>query len=558
MLMKKALLMGIALCLVVALAAPAMAIDWSARGGFTVKNAVYKNIDYRMPFGMGGVPGSWRAIGVTQNNDPNKLSFSGIAYDDPAWNETNWWVQMRGDIFIYARASADLYGCFGIEVNSMRWGDSSATSTPYIGTQGLGAFQAGRWNADAIAIQVKTMFIDFKVPMIPVWIRAGIQPFMIRPVTFLYLDAAGITARSRFSIGDATVQANLFWAKIKQQISTLEVVNIPATGPTYYTDHTTADDGNLFGIDVSAAIGTLTPGVVFAMEHWGQCYLGSSSGGADPVAGGMGDKQYWWISPYVTAKFGPVDLTVDYVYSGGYDKWKYGVPIFSDFGASFHPYFGALPYYLGSNPMQGRYSRRHEGMVARAEASMSAGKFTFGVGGLYGSGDDYNTPDVYEGYVVPHYSEAAFFNKDFLVLMGDWGLRQPYGAQSVGGFFKPWSNVGAGVWYVRAFADFAATDWLTLKGNFGYIGDTVTGHIHSPFWMFGAPSIGGDQFGSDTEDDDEIGWEIDFGVQIDIYKNLSLDTAFGYLIIGKAASSQYGGFRAQDPWALMTALAYTF
>jgi len=524
--MKKALLIGLVLGLIVAFAAPAMAIDWSARGGFSVKSAVGKNIDQRFGVFMGGVPGSNSIIGLTTGLPIT----SGVAYglqgsNDPMWNETFWWLQMRGDIFIYARASADLYGVFGIEVNSFRFGDADTALATTGSSAGLGSGIAGRWNADAIAIQVKTMLIDFKVPSIPVWFRVGIQPYMIRPVTFLYVDAIGITARTRFSIGDATMQIEPFWAVIRHGTWAGPLANssIP-------TDWTTADDGNLFGVNMSAAIGTINPGVFFAMQRVGQLYGNLLAPGT-----AEGNQNYWWISPYVDAKFGPVDITLDWIYSGGYDQRDYGTLVF--FEAQNKPSNPGLVTVLP-------YSRKHSGWLLRGVMSLTMNKLKVGVGGLYGTGDDPATVDTFEGFQLPYRSEAAKFNDDLLVVMGDWGLRQTYGCNCVGGFYKPWSNVGQGIWYVRAFADFALTDWLKLKGNFAYIGDTVN---H------------GDQFGTDMNDDQSIGWEMDFGVQIDIYKNLTLDTAFGYLIGGKALLSQYIiGDRAQDPWTLQTVINYSF
>ena len=127
--------------------------------------------------------------------------------------------------------------------------------------------------------------------------------------------------------------------------------------------------------------------------------------------------------------------------------------------------------------------------------------------------------------------------------MGDWGLCCPQGTHNVTGFYNPLSHTGSGLWYVRAFADYQVLSWLKLMANVGYVGDTVDN---------------GDQFGSDLDDDDVIGWELDAGVQIKIYKNLDLSSVFGYLIGGKALVSMADGDRAQDPWMWVTTLSYAF
>lgn len=542
--MKKALLIGLTLGVVAALAVPAMAIDWSATGAFHVKNAYYKNIDYRSPAFLGGVPGSIRFIGMNLSTGAPAFSSRGIL--DAAWNEDSWWMQMRGVIVIRARASEDLYGALAIEVNSTRFGDADPSASAVVAFPPNGGY-AGRWNADATAIQVKAMLIDFKVPEIPLWFKVGIQPYMIRPVVFMYADASGISARTRFNIGDATLQMEAFWAKILHRTATVNGTSVP-------TDWTTADDANFFGANLNVAISTFTPGVFFAMERQSEIYQMPTA--LVPVYRfGQGNRNLWWIGPYLDAKIGPVDITLDYIYSGGEDEQD----------------VGNYQYIVDLSGMPinwvVRGDREHSGMLGRGVVALNIGKFKVGVGGFYGSGDDLDTRHLFEGICLPHRSETAKFNEDFLVLMGDFGLRAMYGNNNVGGLYRVWSAVGQGVWYVRGFADFAVTDWLKLKVNGGYIGDTASGSITTgatgPY--YGASTsvpagtvIGGDQFGTDADDDDFVGWEIDAAVQINIYKNLYLDTAFGYLIAGKALAGQYGGYRAQDPWAWMTVLSYMF
>ncbi|MCJ7546770.1 MAG: hypothetical protein MUP30_08100, partial [Deltaproteobacteria bacterium] len=172
-------------------------------------------------------------------------------------------------------------------------------------------------------------------------------------------------------------------------------------------------------------------------------------------------------------------------------------------------------------------------------------------GALYGTGDDPTTKDVDEGFNINYNGESAPVQRDFLIVGGDWGLVVPFGATTtIMGFYKPWSTYGQGIWHVRGFADYQVNEWLKLLVNAGYIGDTVK---H------------GDEFGRDADDDDSIGWEIDVAAQIKIYRNLTLSSAFGYLIGGKALSmgaggqaAPIGGYRPQDPWAWVTSLSYVF
>lgn len=477
--MKKALLIVLTLGLVVALATPALAVSWIARGAIAIQGRYYKNVDMRDPIWLtpviGGVPGR----GVY-----------GIGDDDPAWNRQSAWVAMRTVLIVTALASRNLYGTLLFEIDSQRWGTGEGSNAfapwPPAGVD------AGAWNADAIAVEVKGMFIDFKVPAIPVdtRIRAGVQPFIKRSSVFMLLDAAGVDAKVTFDISPIKVVINPFWARMLEAL-----------------DHTQADDQDFYGIDLTVSGGGIAGGLLFAYQARRQLY---------DAAGAEGDSMQWWIGPHLDVNIGPFNAIADLIFNLGQEDFQ---------GVS-----------------SGTPDIDHEGWILRGEASYTWNKLRFGIGGLYGSGDDPTTNDD-EGYRVPNGSENAFHNKDFLILTGDWGLVYPYGNNNVGGLFRPRSDVGGGVWYVRGFVDYQVLSWLKLMFNAGYIGDTVDN---------------GDIFGTDFDDDEIIGWELDFGVQINIYKELTLSSAFGYLIAGKALASHWFGDRMQDPWMWATVLTYTF
>jgi opacity protein-like surface antigen len=461
---------------------------------------------------------------------------------------------MRGDIYVVAKASENLKGVFGIEVNSTRFGDSDATYMPYALNSGIGTGIAGRWNADAIAVQVKSMYIDFKVPMIPFWLKVGIQPFQLRDNVFLYADAAGVSGSAKIDLDPVLLRINPFWAKVYGNAPFANATSASMNPAFVPTDYSTADDGNFFGVDINAAIGSIKPGVFFAMQRMGHSM--QLPGGIlfpDPALGplathtGDGHSNMWWLGTYIDANIGPVTVNYDFIYNGGRDGCTAGLCLYNNPASNFS----------GANFIEAyrNIGQIHEAFLTRGQVSMNMNKLTVGMGALYGTGDNPTTLSKDEGYHVPFNSEAAFFNNDFVILTGDWGLREPFGSQNVGGLFKPWSDVGQGVWYVRAFADYQVLDWLKLKANAGYIGDTVSHGDEFSTDSFNAPALG---ITSADKGSDSIGWELDAGVQINIYKNLFLDTAFGYLIGGKALLSQYGGQRAQDPWALETVLTYQF
>ena len=499
------------------MASPALAIDWSATGAINVLSAFYKNMDERLPIYLGGPPGM------------NDFGF-GVGPADPQWNQECWWIQNRMQLYITARASQDLYGTIGFEIDSHRWGEAETSFSPATFNP---AHTIGKWNADAVAITVKQMFIDFKIPYAPAWLRVGIQPYYLRPWVMLSDDAAGISARVALKAGDVKIGINPFWAVMSKGgwFITPAGPFINTAVPGAATDHTTADDSNLVGIDVNAATGPIKGGLYFIYQDRPKRY---------DTAAGEGDSQQWWIGPYLDVKAGPLAATLDFVYNGGYEVWDKGTITVFERG---NP--------LNFTPAPQGFSRRHQGMLFRGEASYTMNKFRFGVGALYGTGDDPTTKDVDEGYNINFNGETAPVQRDFLIVGGDWGLSVPFGATTtIVGFYKPWSTYGQGIWHVRGFADYQVNEWLKLLVNTGYIGDTVR---H------------GDQFGRDADDDDSIGWEIDVAAQIKIYRNLTLSSAFGYLIGGKALSmgaggqaAPIGGYRPQDPWAWVTSLSYVF
>jgi hypothetical protein len=497
--MKKALLLMIALMLGLSAASPAMAVDWSVKGAINLLAAYYKNVDMRLPIYLGGPPGM------------NDFGF-GVGAADPAWNRDSFWVQERAQIYITARASENLYGTLGLEIDSARFGDAD----PNPALPGVGINIIGRWNADAVAIKVKNLYIDFKVPEVPVWLRAGIQPYAIRPWIMLCDDGAGISARIALKAGDVKIGVNPFWAKIAEGTRVF-------AGGAAPTDWTEADDQDLYGVDTNIGMGPIKFGTYFIYQARRQLY---------DTAFGEGDSKQWWIGPYFDLRMGPLAATFDFVFNGGYEVRESGViTIFNR----------ANPLIIPAAP-QG-YSRRHEGWIVRGEASYTVNKLRFGMGGMYGTGDDPTTLDKDEGFNLNFNGESAPVNTDFLIIFANWGLVMPFGcSNNIFGFYKPWATAGQGIWYVRAFADYQVTDWLKLLVNGGYIGDTVR---HA------------DQFGRDADDDKSIGWELDAAVQVKLYKNLTLSTAFGYLIGGKALSMG-GGARPQDPWGWLTSLSYVF
>lgn len=374
------------------------------------------------------------------------------------------------------------------------------------GESSTGKDHIGVWGADQVALEVKHAYIDFRIPpKLPVWIRAGIQRLKIRDNVFMGRDGAGITARIMID-------------PIKLSITPMYFKRLEGL------DHTDADDRDIYALDVNLPAGPVKVGSYFLWDEVRQWPTSADDG------------HLWWWGAYSDGKIGPVKYNLDFAYNGGSIE------------------YAATP------------DVDYEGWVMRAVATYALNRFTFGAGGWYGSGDDVNTND-YEGFALPEgRSEApGAANDDILILMGDWfGTGSMSTAPSFVGSNGRYGGTSApatgsqfgGFWYVRAFADYMLFDWLKLGAQVAYIGDT-TEHGDTFGTARTAP------FGStNLKDHSEIGWEFDIGANITIYKNLTYNLAFGYLIAGSALDQWDAGSSTnvgpQDPWAFITRLAYIF
>jgi hypothetical protein len=232
-------------------------------------------------------------------------------------------------------------------------------------------------------------------------------------------------------------------------------------------------------------------------------------------------RELWWLGVNLDGGVGPVKFQMDFIYNDGEEK--YGNPSVADLN------YGSW--------------------LINGQVSFGWQKLEVGVAGKYVQGEDVTTAD-YETFQLPGTgqfgSEAPAASSDYVVFDHGWMAAGP-GWPAVGLIDGP-STFWFGYWTVRGFVYYQAFDWLRIGAQAGYIGDTVTGV---------AGGVGGDCIGNDADDDDSIGWEMDFGVNIKIYPNLNLETAFGYLFGGKALS-QMGGVEPDDPWVFTSRLMYFF
>lgn len=481
--MKKMLLIALALGLVVAMAAPAMATDWSARGWIWVGGAIHKTV-----FSAGPPPLPYVNAPLNPAHD--------------SWKDTMAWVRSGVTLAITARQSEDLYGVMSFNWNSRRWGEVGGAHVQEAGTW----YRFGHDDSGVNAFLVQEAYIDFRVPpKLPVWLRMGIQPFVIRPWLLVNTVGPGITART--VIDPIKLSINAGWAKKWE-------------GFDY-----DCDDVDAFFGDIAMPIGPVRVGAFVWYENFGNWW----PDGIGDDSGVRSDADLFWVGIYADGKLGPIGLQFDWMYNGGEVDHNPLTSAARDFDV--------------------------EAWIIRGVLDISPiDKLTVGVGALYGTGEDATTNDSEEFMSVNNREGARQQGlpalQDFLLLTGGCMGIPPARGPMVGFIGGP-VDVG-GVWYVRGFASYMATDWLRLVANFGWIGDT-TDDMNKLGTARRADGV-------TLRDDDDIGFEFDLGFNIALYKNLQWGVAFGYLFAGDALDQWdgVGNDQPADPWAFTSAILYTF
>jgi hypothetical protein len=270
MLMKKALLIGLALGLAVALAAPATATDWSASGYIYVLGALHKT----MP--SGGPPPS-----------PDPADF----YGGDAWNDTWSWVRMGAGLNITATQSEDLYGVLGFRMHSNRWGEPDNSDAGAGDPNNMGAWYRTE-TTGTLSVLLNHAFIDFRVPpKLPVRMRVGIQPIFVRPWVFLMWDGPGIS--------------------VPISIDPVKLTITPAWYKKWEGTDWESDDTDVYTVDINMPMGPVLVGSFFWYENHNDWLLAGADSGARNSA------DFWYIGGYSNGKIGPVMYIFDFVYGGG-------------------------------------------------------------------------------------------------------------------------------------------------------------------------------------------------------------------------------------------------
>jgi hypothetical protein len=501
--------------LAMTLAVPAMAADLTATGFIGVSGVIFKNIPPAVPgFYMPGA----------MNNELNKMGS---------------YMALRGRLGFTLRASEDLYGFFMFEMDSNRFGE-------YGGGNGS-RNQIGTFGADRNSVEIKSVYIDFRIPpKLPVWARIGLQTYALRPQAgFLLFDAPGVALRS--TIDPIKLNITGFFAKILDATPGVTSAPPSANDPAFWEAITGSE---MYGIDMNIPLTfspkfTIKPGGFFVYQairmdgaNAGIGGPGSPASTAYPInkfAALTEDAYLYWLGAYLNGKLGPLPMELDFIYQGG--KVTYADSL------NQHTT-------LGSFLFRGWISYVFKGLE-------------IGGGGMYVQGENYkkynNTATVggqtmqfapnsgarSSRFIEPQPATDAVPG-DSIVYTGGWmgtGINA-----HVGAFLAPEGEL-PGFWYARGYAYYKVFDWLKLGAQLLYLHGTDRYNNNTPFV----------EYINARHDDghDGIGWEMDYGVNVQLYKNLSFNGAFGYLFAQKYMS-QNGGIAMSDPWQFVGLLLYTF
>jgi hypothetical protein len=452
-----------------------------------------------------------------------------------AFNKVESYMETRARLRFDAAMGKQVSGTFYFEVDASRWGEKWGT--------GAQRNQAGDWNADAAAVEVKNAYLTFAVPPIipvPITINGGILPLVTRPVTN-YTDGSGMN----ITFKPDPAEIKLIWMKALE-------------GQDW-----SSDDCDVYGVQAKVNIGTLTVAGWMSYYNMNQYpfNISSSINGlvVNPIANQTADMSWWGL--YVDGKLGPVYINTDFVYDTGKV-----VP---------HGAWTADP---------AKYQKvDYDGWIVRGGVDYPWERFNFGFVGMYASGSDlkktsangYSGDEVayygagsgirstkVSGYIVPPNSEMVYDDEDLVVYgTGANGINRAGTGDQNGG--ASGSSVGrggyGGTWFAKLYANFKATPWyrITLVGM--YIGDTTKNGntLGNAVDAYGYP-----------RDDKTIGWELNLINDIQIYKNLQFRVGGGILFAGKAfdqwdqrspeVAALHTNVSPSNPWAVITKLFYVF
>jgi len=405
---------------------------------------------------------------------------------------TSSFIDERMHIYLDMRATKDIGAVLKLELDSTNWGDNQAATDEQRN-------KVGRLNADRAGLEIKNAYIDANLPNIPVNLKVGVYGFYNRPHVFQYTDAAGV---------NVTIKAD------------------PVTiTPFYYKGYEGAydkqDDNDYYGLMLDHTGKALKVGAYGLYLRMGDFNAATRPTFSYPYKGSYTDfnvtqsGDFYWAGVYADGGVGNFLFRFDAIYNGGKLKDK-TTPTSQDVD--------------------------YQGWMLYGKAWLDFKQYEIGLVGMYSTGDDLNDTTKVKGFRLPPGSESyAVFGEGLIFYPSPLNSVNGYIAMDFGAYnYQPYRGYG-GTYLAKAYATINPTKWLSLRGQYSYIGDTVKN---------------GNRFGS-ASDKDVIGQEIDLFGKFTIAKNLTYDVGLGYLFAGDALKKN-NATEPENPWAVITKLTVTF
>jgi hypothetical protein len=460
---------------------------------------------------------------------PNYKSFTASGQPDKALDKKTAYWSSRAHLAFDAMMGKEITGRIQFEMDAARFGGNPGRTLSAVSDANNWAY----WSTDRTAVEIKYIYIDFALPYfgipVPMTVRTGAQPLAIRPNFLVGTDGAGVTS----GINLDPVMLSTYYYK-------------PVEGVDWV-----ADDVDVYGLQASANLGQFKVGgygLWYNMNSY-PIWVATNYGYSLPPGAvaawiqGTQTAKFGWLGFYTDGKAGPVNINFDIAYDWGKVKSTYSdVP-----------------------------NVKYSGWAGRLKVDYPWEKWNFGVVGMYASGSDVDktsqtglpgttSPNTgalstkVAGWMLPVGSEQGAINNESAVFYGMEAGATPQGIALDHNYTQMNKGGFGGTWFAKLYTSYKVTPMykLTLQGL--YIGDTTKN---------------GNTFGTAVHkdgtlrDDKDIGFELDWINEFQLYKNLVFKVFGGYLWAGDAmdlytGNSATGNFSMKNPWAIRTRLIYTF
>ncbi|MGH8066926.1 MAG: hypothetical protein ACRERE_17150 [Candidatus Entotheonellia bacterium] len=491
-----------------------------------------------------------RVTGFIDNSFPHwDSNLSSIDNDTTRNKDQIFAGRTRNRTFFNFIASDDLRGVFGIEIDqSYGAPQNDRLGSGCVETEGtFAAEQCGfRNGTDTNSIEVKHLFVDFRVPQLPIgnrW-RLGGRSLNLTPLhsPLLYtMDSGGGDVRFNFT---DQVSLFLYYTQLEEDLDRFP--GSAKIGEDYITGMN-LELKPIPGLDFH----------VLGVYNHGQAPFGPA------LTGGGG--------PFSNIASDSLNVRTESRYYLGFDaRYRIGN---TSIEPSFIYLLGSRKFSSASAAVTGVNDIDFEGFQALLQLSHTMGPWLFAAKFGYKSGDEANADINNRG--IGNRSNVKgfrFLGVDTSHFFGEWF--EILGKSDVDGVFdRDFRRMGEvshlerfGWMLVGGKAEYKATDRLILEGAAGGFWTTEKtacpavfrlGSINGPCTGPGAPrNSSGEPALNFTGNSRFVGWEVDVGLRYTIMPGLTWTPRIGYADYGGATSAN--GRKAMDAWAFANRMIYIF